>query len=273
MQSVSQKCFTLNLKLQLNQCQIVTMFEHILRMLCALAVLKPASARAETYGITLDKTKAAVEKFGSSATINMGAVAAVSVTTGAAILGVSKALEKLGVNDKVVKTLQGIGSALMVAGTLLPIIAKGAQALGVSFTTAGVQIAKAGALASLAWGWVALIVAAVARLLLELSLYIRQLRRKVREPHEGCQEATDRAKKAAEDAKRPTMNYFLTLEIIMNLQNTLDSLVEGTEDWRDTLGEVNDQVLELLQTYPELARYLTCFRWTSKNRRRWFEKT
>ena len=32
----------------------------------------------------------------------------------------------------------------------------------------------------------------------------------------AAKEATDNAKRAAEDAKKPTMNYFLTLEIIMN---------------------------------------------------------
>ena len=142
------KVFHSELKLQLSQCQIVIIIRAHIENAFTLAVWRPP-CRGRKYGITLDKTRAAVEKFGSSATINMNAVAAVSVTTGAAILGLSKALEKLGIiNDKAAKTLQGIGSALMFAGSLLPIIAKGAR-IRVSFTTAGVTIGKAGALASI----------------------------------------------------------------------------------------------------------------------------
>jgi hypothetical protein len=73
----------------------------------------------------------------------------------------------------------------------------------------------------------------------------------------AAKEATDRAKKAAEDAKRAYDELLSNIADYHELQNTLDGLVEGTEDWRDALDEVNALVLELLQTYPELARYLT----------------
>ena len=36
-------------------------------------------------------------------------------------------------------------------------------------------------------------------------------------------------------------------------ESTLDGLTKGTAEWRDTVREVNQQVLELIETYPELA--------------------
>jgi Ni,Fe-hydrogenase III component G len=41
------------------------------------------------------------------------------------------------------------------------------------------------------------------------------------------------------------------------LQKTLEDLTYGTKEWKQALIEANQQVLELLQTYPELTKYLT----------------
>jgi hypothetical protein len=40
------------------------------------------------------------------------------------------------------------------------------------------------------------------------------------------------------------------------MQKNLENLTYGTKEWKEALHEVNQQVLELIQTYPELAKYL-----------------
>lgn len=69
-------------------------------------------------------------------------------------------------------------------------------------------------------------------------------------------QATEAAKKAAEEAN-DAYNEFLNDKNQYNeLQNTLDNLIVGTDEWRQKLIEANKQVLELIKTYPELTKYI-----------------
>jgi Sec-independent protein translocase protein TatA len=70
-------------------------------------------------------------------------------------------------------------------------------------------------------------------------------------------EATEAAKKAAEEAKEVYDSMLSDQSKYDELQKTLEELTYGTREWKKALVEVNNQVLELLQTYPMLAKYLT----------------
>jgi hypothetical protein len=42
-----------------------------------------------------------------------------------------------------------------------------------------------------------------------------------------------------------------------DMRETFKGLTKGTKEWRKALVENNQKVLELINTYPELARYMT----------------
>lgn len=48
-----------------------------------------------------------------------------------------------------------------------------------------------------------------------------------------------------------------SLDALGNGVKTLDELTEGTIEWQKALADVNNQVIELLNKYPELAKYVT----------------
>ena len=55
---------------------------------------------------------------------------------------------------------------------------------------------------------------------------------------------------AAKEAKERVDNLREAFESYHTITNKLNSCVKGTQEWRDTLIEVNNQVIDLLKTYP-----------------------
>lgn len=72
----------------------------------------------------------------------------------------------------------------------------------------------------------------------------------------ATKERTDEAAEAANKAKEAYDQLLGDQDRYKELQGSLDNLVEGTNEWRDALIEANDQVLELLRTYPILASHI-----------------
>jgi hypothetical protein len=61
--------------------------------------------------------------------------------------------------------------------------------------------------------------------------------------------ATEEAKKALEDMASAQ-------EELEGMNDTLKGLTKGTKEWRKALIANNQKVLELLNTYPQLAAYI-----------------
>ena len=61
------------------------------------------------------------------------------------------------------------------------------------------------------------------------------------------------AKKKYEQVKQAYEDLKSSFERYDSIQNSLDDLTRGTQEWRDALRQANDVVLELLSTYPQLA--------------------
>jgi hypothetical protein len=62
---------------------------------------------------------------------------------------------------------------------------------------------------------------------------------------------------AADKAEESMQNLADTQKDLANLKNTMDGLIKGTDEWNKALIESNNKILELLDTYPELAEYIT----------------
>lgn len=62
-------------------------------------------------------------------------------------------------------------------------------------------------------------------------------------------EEYDKVKQSYEDLKQSIEDY-------RDAQNAIDTLKEGTEEWRAAIQEANLEIIELLQKYPELSQYV-----------------
>ena len=66
----------------------------------------------------------------------------------------------------------------------------------------------------------------------------------------SAKEEFENAKKAAEDLKKAFEDYD-------KAQEAIDNMTKGTEEWRNAIQEANMQVLDLIDKYPELAKYVS----------------
>ena len=59
------------------------------------------------------------------------------------------------------------------------------------------------------------------------------------------------------DIRSQTTELTANLKELSNAQSSLAGLTEGTREWRDAVQDVNSQIFELIDKYPELAEYVT----------------
>lgn len=59
------------------------------------------------------------------------------------------------------------------------------------------------------------------------------------------------------DIRSQTTELTANLKELSNAQSSLQGLTKGTQEWRDAVQDINSQILELIDKYPELAEYVT----------------
>lgn len=74
---------------------------------------------------------------------------------------------------------------------------------------------------------------------------------------EDAKKAADAAKKSAEGAQQAYDNLMSSFDSYNSAVDNLNEFTVGTQAWKEALVEVNQQVLDLLNTYPELSKYVT----------------
>ena len=187
---------------------------------------------AANAGAKLQKMQGTIQ----TATMAAGAL-------GMAFLGVASALDASG-NTKAAEVFQTLGTVMMALSTIIPIVGNAMTAAGVS--------------AGISWGWIFLIASAVAGLItLFVSLGKAAKKASLAGQLEEAEKATEAAASAAESAKEAYDDLLSSESKYQELQNTLKDLTEGTDAWKQALIEVNNQVLELLTKYPQLANYIS----------------
>ena len=103
-------------------------------------------------------------------------------------------------------------------------------------------------------GTILIILAAVAAIVATIVIVSNKL--SLANRMKEAAEATEEAKEAAEEAKEVYDKLLSDKTKYDELQTALDKLTYGTKEWKQALVDANQQVLELLQTYPELAAYM-----------------
>lgn len=77
------------------------------------------------------------------------------------------------------------------------------------------------------------------------------------EKQERLNKAVQQTGESMNDAKTKIDDIKSAMEELGGLETEFSSLIKGTDAWKEKLIEVNNKVLELLQTYPTLAQYVS----------------
>lgn len=146
--------------------------------------------------------------------------------------------------------LTQLGNWVTVAGGAI-------SALGPVITKIVGKLVAGGMSTMAAWAWVAAIVAAVVALGIAVSGVVKAI--KNASPEEKLKKATaaaDAARESADGLNESYQNLKTSLNSLNYAQDELENLAQGTDAWREAVEKVNDQVLELINQYPELAKYV-----------------
>ena len=155
-------------------------------------------------------------------------------------------------------TLGNFGTQLLGIGNIFDsIINLGTSAYGV-FTNIANGATIAGIAIKSMLGPIALVAVALGVLggIAWASHYFSEgetLKRQLKE----AQEATEATTQAAEDAQAAYEDVVSAFDSYYIAQDALEKLTVGTLEWKEALIEVNQQVLDLISKYPELAQYVT----------------
>lgn len=106
----------------------------------------------------------------------------------------------------------------------------------------------------LVWTIMAIVAAIAALVAVGVSIY-----NSFHKQEQAAQKAAEAAQKAAENYQEAAKAYNdlkSSLEDYGKAQQAIDELHKGTREWKDAIVEANEQVLQLLETYPELAQYV-----------------
>ena len=135
--------------------------------------------------------------------------------------------------------LKNAGSVASVAGSAISMLAPFLAAMGVAIGP---------------------VIAGVAGLTLVVGLLSAAIKNEYNNSLEGRLEATtkatERAKTAAEEANAEYQELLNAKSSYSDLQSALNELTRDTNEWKQALVEANQQVLQLLETYPELSQFI-----------------
>lgn len=115
---------------------------------------------------------------------------------------------------------------------------------------AGAQWAMNAAFSAFPVGVIVLAAAAVAGLVAAL-VYINTRPTEA----EYWENTLDDLSESAEQAQEKLDNLKNSLDSLSEAENTMDGLIKGTTEWKQSLNEVNSQVVSLIKQYPQLAKY------------------
>lgn len=188
--------------------------------------------------------------------LNMGALGGAAMGLSGALGLIAAGLEEIGL-EEFAGPASVLASTFMVLGTVMTTLSSIAPMLGMSFTTAGIQITKAGVTSQLAWWWVFAIIAAVALLAVGIAALFKPKDDGLEKQLESVNNQIEQMNTAADEAASSLDKLTEARDELADMQNVFKGLVKGTTEWRKALVESNAKVLELLNTYPELANYIS----------------
>lgn len=198
--------------------------------------ISAATDEVKKLGGEVITTQKMIDESTTKGALSFGKISAAVGATGLLVQLLANQMKNWGVDEKAVKSVQALGIALMA----LPVIFKVIETVGVA-AGLGVQAS---------FGWISAIIAGVvflggvAAALIDTSA---EKAEKAAKRLKDTEEALKSAKTASDDLLSSFKQY-------SEIQDTLDALTVGTAEWKTELNKANEQVLELLDNYPELTK-------------------
>ena len=156
--------------------------------------------------------------------------------------------------DKIMALISGVGMLVPAIMAIAPAF----STASVGATLFGATATAAGTAASIAMWQVTLIVVAITAIVAAVALLVNKqsaAEKKAKRMAEAAEELAENAEKAqqkVEDLKSAFNSYD---EVI----KTLENCTKGTQEWYDALAQVEKEVLNIMQNFPELAKNANLF--------------
>ena len=153
--------------------------------------------------------------------------------------------------------LSKVGQFATIAGTAITTLGPIITMLGNNITMSGHKLVLMGGKVQLAWWWVVLIVAAVAALVVGIIAIVNAVKNSSPEAKlERAQEAAENAAAAADEAAESYNKLASSLDSLDGKYKALEDLTRGTKEWNEAVQDINSSVLDLIDEYPELAKFV-----------------
>lgn len=170
---------------------------------------------------------------------------------GNAITSIGSALREAHNAYKVLSTITKAGQSL----TAVESLKGGFEALkgvllGTDLAASGVTTTLGGLM-----GAIGIVTGVVAAAVVGIKLYVDWLNR-YKTAAENAQQVANQQQQQYDNLKSSYDQLKSSIEDYQSAQDAISSLTRGTQEWRDAIADANQQVLTLLQSYPQLAQYI-----------------
>ena len=192
---------------------------------------------------------------------NFKTVAAVASTAGLALQGIASIMEEMGASEEAVNIVRTLGGVLMALGPIITLVGSIITAMGQVATATFTEMAIAAWNSLGPWGYIILAIVAVTAAFVALAAAIAATGqeaqiKKINEQISALSDEAQEARDAIDEISK-------TKSGLEELQDTFANLTKGTTEWKQTLVEINQQVLDLIAKYPQLSQYITKTRFGS----------
>ena len=178
----------------------------------------------EAFSLTQDQAEIVLQKLKEGASLKEALLAA----------GLTKAKAAEAIANATKTTTDGAETAGIIAKTLAYLGLQGAMLPVLAVVLA--------------------IIAAAAILILSITAITNALNADANAA-KSAQEQLNGAKKALEETKTAYEEIKTALEDYTSAYDTLEKMQKGTEEWKNAAKELNDQIVDLINKYPELSKY------------------
>ena len=235
----------------------------------AISELKDIQSEFEKTGQVSAESAKKLEQYGLSAQdvarsvyplrTDLQAVGAAAMLAGGAFGLLANVLEKNGM-DKGAEACRTLSTAMMGLGSvlmLLPTVLGGSTVAIKAWKLVVLDASGANAVFTASLGWIAVAIVAVIAVVWILvaafkAIYAASPEGKL----EAATEAANDAAEAAESAAQAYEHLASALDSIEGKSAALENLAVGTTEWKNAVQELNGEVLDLVEKYPELAKYV-----------------
>ena len=190
-------------------------------------------------------------------TLDLNSVGQTSIIVGSALGLLGNYFNSIG-NTKAAEAVSTLSTVLIGLGSILSTLTTLSSSLAKVVTFAGGQITIAGLGIQVVWWQVTLVIMALVGV---VYLLVKAFKNAQAASPEGqfkaAKEAAEEAAEAANEAAEAYNNLKSSLESLEGKEISLENLTIGTQEWKDAVQELNNQILDLIELYPELAEFIS----------------